>query len=105
MKIQRNDHQSDSFLLDLGDYYAILPTDGRLQQCYVEVGISFSAVPNGLLTTLELTRLPHHRANRELILENVDPALCRYDEPNNLFTLRVSNDCRRGYCCSYRCFV
>ena len=39
---------SDSFTtIDLGAYYAILPSDGRLQQQYQEAGISTTSVPNG----------------------------------------------------------
>ena len=39
---------SDSFsTVDLGDYYAILPSDGRVQKKYDESGISSSAVPQG----------------------------------------------------------
>jgi UDP-N-acetylglucosamine 4,6-dehydratase (inverting) len=67
---------SDSFTtIDLGDYYAILPSDGRVQQRYREVGISSNAVPSGFaynsgsnpdfLTVEQL---------RTLIREHVDPA-------------------------------
>lgn len=39
---------SDSFTtVDLGDYYAILPSDGRLQKRYQEAGIQYTAVPKG----------------------------------------------------------
>jgi UDP-N-acetylglucosamine 4,6-dehydratase len=39
---------SDSFsTVDLGLYYAILPSDGRLQDCYRAEGRSFSAVEQG----------------------------------------------------------
>jgi len=39
---------SDSFsTVDLGPYYAILPSDGRLLQRYQEAGISSPAVPTG----------------------------------------------------------
>ena len=39
---------SDSFTtIDLGSYYAILPSDGRLQQRYQEAGISSISVPSG----------------------------------------------------------
>ena len=39
---------SDSFTtIDLGDYYAILPSDGRVQQRYQEAGISNTKVPEG----------------------------------------------------------
>jgi len=39
---------SDSFsTVDLGDYYAILPSDGRLLQHFLSEGRSFSAVASG----------------------------------------------------------
>ena len=39
---------SDSFTtIDLGEYYAILPSDGRVQQLYQEAGISNTPVPSG----------------------------------------------------------
>lgn len=39
---------SDSFTtIDLGEYYAILPSDGRVHQCYKEAGISTTAVSKG----------------------------------------------------------
>ena len=39
---------SDSFsTVDLGDYYAILPSDGRVQQLYRAAGRSFSVVEQG----------------------------------------------------------
>ena len=39
---------SDSFTtIDLGEYFAILPSDGRLHQRYVEAGISSRSVPQG----------------------------------------------------------
>ena len=39
---------SDSFTtIDLGAYYAILPSDGRVQQRYLEACINSSAVPPG----------------------------------------------------------
>ena len=67
---------SDSFTtIDLGDYYAILPSDGRVQQRYQEAGVSATGVPTGFaynsgtnpdfLTVEQL---------RELIREHVDPA-------------------------------
>ena len=41
---------SDSFTtIDLGDYYAILPSDGRVQQRYQEAGINCTSVPSGRL--------------------------------------------------------
>ena len=40
--------ESDSFTtIDLGAYYAILPSDLRLYQRYKEAGISFLDVPQG----------------------------------------------------------
>ena len=68
--------ESDSFTtIDLGNYYAILPSDGRVQQSYAEAGISCSAVPNGFAYTsgtnpefLSVEKL------RALICEHVDPA-------------------------------
>ena len=40
--------ESDSFTtIDLGPYYAILPSDGRVQQRYAEMGVSTAAVPKG----------------------------------------------------------
>ena len=67
---------SDSFTtIDLGPYYAILPSDGRVQQLYQKAGISTSAVPksfayNSCINTdfLSVEQL------RELIREHVDPA-------------------------------
>ena len=39
---------SDSFTtIDLGDYYAILPSDGRVQKHYQDAGINSNAVPAG----------------------------------------------------------
>jgi len=39
---------SDSFTtIDLGDYYAILPSDGRVQRLYRDAGISTVVVPTG----------------------------------------------------------
>jgi UDP-N-acetylglucosamine 4,6-dehydratase len=67
---------SDSFTtIDLGAYYAILPSDGRVQQRYQEAGISSSAVPTGFAYNsgsnpqfLSVEQL------RELIREHVDPS-------------------------------
>jgi UDP-N-acetylglucosamine 4,6-dehydratase (inverting) len=67
---------SDSFTtIDLGNYYAILPSDGRIQQLYLEAGINTNYVPAGFsynsgsnpdfLTVGQL---------RELIQKHVDPA-------------------------------
>ena len=39
---------SDSFsTVDLGDYYAILPSDGSVQEAYQQAGRSHQAVPQG----------------------------------------------------------
>ena len=39
---------SDSFsTIDLGDYYAILPSEGRVQQLYKDAGIECKPVPKG----------------------------------------------------------
>jgi UDP-N-acetylglucosamine 4,6-dehydratase len=67
---------SDSFTtIDLGEYYAILPSDGRVQQRYQEAGIRNSTVPAGFAYNscsnpdfLSVEKL------RELIREHVDPA-------------------------------
>jgi UDP-N-acetylglucosamine 4,6-dehydratase len=67
---------SDSFTtIDLGEYYAILPSDGRVQQRYQEADVSSTAVPVGFaynsgsnpdfLTVEQL---------RELIRKHVDPS-------------------------------
>jgi UDP-N-acetylglucosamine 4,6-dehydratase len=66
---------SDSFsTVDLGDYYAILPSDGRLLERFLSEGSSFSVVASGFaynsgtnpdfLTVVQL---------RKLIREHVDP--------------------------------
>ncbi len=67
---------SDSFTtIDLGDYYAILPSDGRVQKRYQEAGINSTAVPAGFAYNsgsnpdfLSVEQL------RALIREHVDPA-------------------------------
>ncbi|QNI46792.1 UDP-N-acetylglucosamine 4,6-dehydratase (inverting) [Synechococcus sp. A15-60] len=67
---------SDSFTtIDLGAYYAILPSDGRVQQRYQDAGISSIAVPPGFAYNsgsnpdfLSVEQL------RALISEHVDPA-------------------------------
>ena len=67
---------SDSFTtIDLGAYYAILPSDFRVQQLYQDAGISSIAVPSGFAYNsgsnpdfLSVEQL------RALILEHVDPA-------------------------------
>ncbi|MFM8525995.1 MAG: UDP-N-acetylglucosamine 4,6-dehydratase (inverting) [Cyanobacteriota bacterium] len=67
---------SDSFTtIDLGPYYAILPSDGRLLQRYQEAGIAFDGVPPGFAynsgTNPEFLSVHQLRA---LIREHVDPA-------------------------------
>ena len=67
---------SDSFTtIDLGAYYAILPSDGLVQQRYQDAGISSIAVPSGFAYNsgsnpefLSVEQL------RSLIREHVDPA-------------------------------
>ena len=67
---------SDSFTtIDLGDYYAILPSDGRVLKLYREIGVSFTSVPAGFAYNsgsnpdfLSVEQL------RDLIREHVDPA-------------------------------
>ena len=67
---------SDSFTtIDLGAYYAILTSDGRVQQLYQEAGINSTSVPDGFAYNsgsnpdfLSVEQL------RELICEHVDPA-------------------------------
>jgi FlaA1/EpsC-like NDP-sugar epimerase len=66
---------SDSFTtIDLGAYYAIHPSDGRVQQLYVEAGIRTNPVPKGFAYNsgsnpefLSMEQL------RELIREHVNP--------------------------------
>ena len=67
---------SDSFTaVDLGDYYAILPSDGRVLQLYQQTGINIKPLPKGFAYNsgtnsdfLSVEQL------RELIREHVDPA-------------------------------
>ena len=67
---------SDSFTtIDLGAYYAILPSDGRVRQRYQEAGISSTPVPEGFAYNsgtnpnfLSVEQL------RELIREHIDPS-------------------------------
>jgi UDP-N-acetylglucosamine 4,6-dehydratase len=66
---------SDSFTtIDLGAYYAILPSDGRVQQRYQEAGISSVAVPSGFAydsgTNHDFLSVEQLRA---LIRKHVDP--------------------------------
>ena len=67
---------SDSFsTIDLGSYYAILPSDGLLQQRYQDAGISSAAVPPSFAynsgSNHEFLAVEQLRA---LIREYVDPA-------------------------------
>ena len=67
---------SDSFTtIDLGAYYAILPSDGRVQKRYQEAGISSEPVATGFAynsgTNTEFLSVEQLRA---LIREHVDPA-------------------------------
>ena len=67
---------SDSFTtIDLGAYYAILPSDGHLQKLYRETGVKGRSVPTGFAYNsgsnpdfLSVDQL------RALIREHVDPA-------------------------------
>ena len=67
---------SDSFTtIDLGAYYAILPSDGRVQKLYQETGVSSTSVPEGFAYNsgsnpdfLSVEQL------RALIRKHVDPA-------------------------------
>ena len=68
--------RSDSFTtIDLGDYYAILPSDGRVQKRYQEAGISSEPVATGFAynsgSNPEFLSVEQLRA---LIREHVDPA-------------------------------
>jgi UDP-N-acetylglucosamine 4,6-dehydratase len=67
---------SDSFsTIDLGDYFAILPSDGRVQQLFEEAGIGLQPVPQGFAydsgSNPEFLSVEQLRA---LIREHVDPA-------------------------------
>jgi FlaA1/EpsC-like NDP-sugar epimerase len=67
---------SDSFTtIDLGVYYAILPSDGRVQQRYQEAGITGTVVPPGFGynsgSNPEFLTVDQLRA---FIREHVDPA-------------------------------
>ena len=67
---------SDSFTtIDLGAYYAILPTDGIVQQRYLDAGINYKAVPLGFAydsrSNPEFLSVEQLRA---LIREHVDSA-------------------------------
>ncbi|QBE67838.1 UDP-N-acetylglucosamine 4 6-dehydratase [Synechococcus sp. WH 8101] len=67
---------SDSFTsIDLGAYYAILPSDGRVQERYQEAGISSVAVPSGFAyNSGSNTDFLNVEQLRDLIREHVDPA-------------------------------
>ena len=67
--------ESDSFTtIDLGAYYAILPSDRHVQQRYLEAGISSTAVPQGFAynsgTNSEFLSVEQLRS---LIREHVSP--------------------------------
>jgi hypothetical protein len=67
---------SDSFsTVDLGPYYAILPSDGLTLAAYQRAGISLQSVPQGFAynsgTNPEFLSVQQLRA---LIREHVDPA-------------------------------
>ena len=67
---------SDSFTtIDLGEYYAILPSDGQVQKRYQEAGINSTAVPASFAynsgSNPEFLSVEQLRA---LIREHVDPA-------------------------------
>ena len=71
---------SDSFTtIDMGAYYAILPSDGRVQQRYREAGTSSTPVPAGFVynsgSNPEFLTVEQLRA---LIREHVDPAFQPY---------------------------
>ena len=67
---------SDSFTtVDLGDYYAILPSDGRVLQRYKDTGENIKSVPPGFVynsgSNIEFLTVPQLR---ELIRQHVDPS-------------------------------
>ena len=67
---------SDSFTtIDLGEYYAILPSDGRVQRLYQDAGISSTVVPPGFAynsgSNPEFLSVEKLRA---LIRQHVDPS-------------------------------
>jgi FlaA1/EpsC-like NDP-sugar epimerase len=67
---------SDSFTtIDLGSYYAILPSDGLVQQRYQEAGIRSSAVPLGFAyNSGSNSQFLSVEQLREQIREHVDSA-------------------------------
>jgi UDP-N-acetylglucosamine 4,6-dehydratase len=66
---------SDSFTtIDLGPYYAILPSDGQVQQRYQESGIHRIAVPTGFAyNSGSNSEFLNVKQLRSLIREHVDP--------------------------------
>ena len=67
---------SDSFTtIDLGAYYAILPSDGRVRKLYNESGRSISSVPAGFAyNSCSNSKFLSVEQLRVLIREHVDPA-------------------------------
>ena len=67
---------SDSFTtIDLGAYYAILPSDGRVQRRYHEAGIVSTPVPEGFAyNSGSNPEFLNVQQLRGLIREHVDPS-------------------------------
>ena len=67
--------ESDSFAtIDLGPYYAILPSDHRVQQIYKEANVSFKDVPHGFIySSGSNPEFLNVQQLRLLIQEHVDP--------------------------------
>ena len=65
---------TDSFnTIDLGNYYAILPSDVKFRQKYENMGISFSSVPDGFsYNSGKNTKFLNINEIRYLIIENLD---------------------------------
>ena len=65
---------SDSFTtIELKDYYAILPSDGRIQKLYQTNGIKFEPVPHGFAYNSGTNpRFLTVEEIRKLIQENVN---------------------------------
>ncbi len=65
---------SDSFnTIDLGNYYAILPSDEKLRQKYKNMGIPFSSVPDGFsYNSGSNPKFLNINEIRNLIIENLD---------------------------------
>ena len=70
--------ESDSFsTIDLGDHYAILPTDGSIQKKYFDEGIKFKTVEQGyaynsatnprFLTIEQIRSLIRENINRDFV--------------------------------------